>query len=104
MGVGAVLSQEDSSPKIFLPICYYSSSLSPTQKNYSAGQLEAWALVSAARKWSVYLRAATEVVFVTDHCPLQWLRTQKDPRHIRWMDIRVGRVAVSHRLPPRRAK
>ena len=87
MGVGAVLSQEDSDANTLRPICYYSSSLSPTQKNYSAGQLEAWALVSAARKWSVYLRAATEVVFVTDHCPLQWLRAQKDPRHTyaRWI-------------------
>ena len=35
----------------------------------------------------MYLRAATELVFVTDHCPLQWLKTQKDPRHTyaRWI-------------------
>ena len=86
-GVGAVLSQRDPATSKFRPICYYSSSLSPSQKSYSAGQLEAWALVSAARKWSVYLRAASEVVFLTDHCPLQWLRSQKDPRHTyaRWI-------------------
>ena len=62
-GVGAVLSQRDPATSKLRPICYYSSSLSPSQKSYSAGQLEAWALVSAARKWSVYLRAASEVVF-----------------------------------------
>ena len=86
-GVGAVLSQEDPVANKLRPICYYSSTLTPAQSNYSAGQLEAWAIVSAARNWSVYLRAAIEVVFLTDHCPLQWLRKQKDPRHTyaRWI-------------------
>ena len=49
--------------------------------------METWALVFAARKWSVYLKAAPEVVFLTDHNPLKWMRRQKDPRHTfaRWL-------------------
>ena len=94
-GVGAVLSQKGTATNKLRPICYYSSSLSPSQKSYSAGQLEAWALVSAARKWLVFLRAASEVIFLTDHCPLQWMRSQKDPRHTyRAMDFRTGVVAI----------
>ena len=86
-GVAAVMSQRDQKTGTLRPISYFSSSLSVSQINYSAGQLEAWGIVSAARKWSVYLRAAPEVIFLTDHCPLQWLRSQKDPRHTyaRWI-------------------
>ena len=80
-GVAAVLSQMDEHTRNLRPIAYFSSSLNPTQRNYSATQLEAWALVSAARKWSVYLKAASRVIFITDHHPLQWLRSQKDPRY-----------------------
>ena len=59
-GVAAVLSQLDEETGILRPIQYFSSSLNSSQKNYSAGQLEAWALVTAARKWSVYLKGATD--------------------------------------------
>ena len=86
-GIAAVLSQLDEETGILRPIQYFSSSLNSSQKNYSAGQLEAWALVAAARKWSVYLKGATEVTFLTDHCPLQWLKQQRDPKHTyaRWL-------------------
>ena len=86
-GVAAVLSQMDEHTRKLRPIAYFSSSLNPTQRNYCATRLEAWALVSAARKWSVYLKAASRVIFLTDHHPLQWLRSQKDPRHTyaRWI-------------------
>ena len=35
----------------------------------------------------MYLQAATKVILVSDHCPLQWLRKQKDPRgkYARWL-------------------
>ena len=62
------------------PIDFFSSALSSSQRNYSAGQLEAWALVAAARNWGTYLRATGEVELITDHCPLKWLRNQRDPR------------------------
>ena len=65
-----MLSQRDKSNGQFRPIDYFSSSLSPAQRNYSAGQLEAWALVAACRKWSVHLRGSGKVELITDHNPL----------------------------------
>ena len=80
-GIAAVLSQVDAASGNLRPIRYFSSALTAAQRNYSEAQLDAWALVAPARKWAVYLRAAPEVVFLTDHCPLQWLRRRKDPWH-----------------------
>ena len=48
-------------------------SLNTTQRNYCAGQLEAWALVAAWREWHTYLRATGVVELITDHCPFKWL-------------------------------
>ena len=81
-----MLSQLDEETGKLRPIQYFSSSLSPSQKNYSAEQLEAWAIVAATRKWSVYLKGATGVTFLSDHCPLQWLKQQRYPKHTcaRW--------------------
>ena len=85
--VWRVLSQADERTQVLRPICYHSTALGLAQRNYSASQLEAGTLVSAASKWSVYLKAAPEVVFLTDHNPLKWMRRQKDPRHTfaRWL-------------------
>ena len=86
-GVTAILSQLDENTRKLRPIQFFSSALSASQKNYSAGQLEAWALVATTRKWSVYLKGAPSIVLLTDHCPLQWLQTQKDPKrtYARWL-------------------
>ena len=86
VAVGAVLSQKDKSGRL-RPLGYSSSGLTQAQKNYSAGELECWALIAAARKWRYYLQAACKVVFLSDHNPLRWLRGQKDPRHkfSRWI-------------------
>ena len=85
--VAAVLSQRDESNGHLRPIEYFSSSLTLAQRNYSAGQLEAWALVAACRKWNVYLKGSDKVELVTDHNPLCWLRSQRDPRRTfaRWI-------------------
>ena len=61
-GIAAVLSQKDDESCILRTINFFSSALSSSQRNYSAGQLEAWALVAATRKWAVYLKAAPEVI------------------------------------------
>ena len=84
--IGAVLSQEDNDGCRHL-IEFYSSALSPSQRNYSAGELEAWAIVAALRKCRVYLQAACKVIIITDHNSLTWLRRQKDPRnkYARWI-------------------
>ena len=84
--VRAVLSQVDRNGKHH-PVEFYSSGLSPAQGKYSAGVLEAWAIVAALREWRVYLQAAQKVIIITDHNPLAWLRRQSDPRHkyARWI-------------------
>ena len=81
------MSQRNDKTGKLHPIDFFSSSLSPSQRNYSAGQLETWGLVEAVRKWNTYLRAAPTVELITDHNPLHWLREQKDPRHTyaRWL-------------------
>ena len=77
--VGGVLSQED-----FLgrrrPIAFFSSKLDRAQRNYSATELETFAVVAATRKWRKYLEAAGRVIIFSDHNSLQWLRRQPDPR------------------------
>ena len=86
-GVGAVLGQMDKITNKVRPIEYFSSALSSSQRNYSAGQLETWAAIAATRKWSVYLKGAERVVVHTDHSPLKWLQAQKDPKptFARWL-------------------
>ena len=85
-GVGAVLSQEFVEGKL-RPISFFSSRFNKAQKNYSASEFEAWAIVAAARKWRKYLQAASSVEIRTDHNPLQWLRLQRGPRgkFARWL-------------------
>ena len=99
-GVAAILSQLDENTRKLRPIQFFSSALSSSQKNYSAGQLEAWALIAATRKWSVYLKGAPSIVLLIDHCPLQWLQTQKDPKrtYARWlMELQELPFRISYR-------
>ena len=86
VSVGGILSQETENG-VRKPLAYFSSGLTGAQRNYSASELECWALVAAVRKWNTYLRAAPKIVLVTDHNPLVWLRKQRDPRHkfARWL-------------------
>ena len=81
------MSQRDETSGRLRLINFFSFALSSSQRNYSAGQLEAWALVAATRKWELYLKSAPELILVTDHNHLQRLRKQRDPRHTfaRWL-------------------
>lgn len=85
-GIGAILSQMDAEGRR-RPIQFYSAGLNQAQKKYAAGELEAWGIIAAVRKWRTYLRAARKVIILTDHNPLKWLRRQKDPRNkfARWI-------------------
>ena len=51
----------------------FTPALSNYRKNYSVGQLEAWALITATREWITYLSAASKIYLVLDHNPLQRL-------------------------------
>ena len=79
VAVGGVLSQRGEKGGL-RPIAFLSSGLTAAQKNYSAGELECWALIAASRKFRKYLQAAPSIRFLSDHNPLVWLRRQKDPR------------------------
>ena len=79
-GVGSVLGKMDERTGKVRPIEYFSFSLSPSQRNYSAGQLEAWAVNAATSKLAFYLKGAIRVVLHTNHCPLKWIIAQKDPK------------------------
>lgn len=79
VAVGAVLSQHDELGRL-RPVAYFSSGLTETQRNYSATELECWGLIACTRKFRVYVESAVELVLVTDHNPLVWLRNQTDPR------------------------
>ena len=106
-GVGAILSQEDAGGRL-RPLAFFSSGLTATQQNYSASEIECWAMISATRKWSVYVNAAPKVFLISDHNPLTWLRRQRDPRRkfARWITeleslnyTVVYRKGVNHAAP-----
>ena len=87
VSVGGALSQLNDSIGILQPIGYYSLVLDVHQRNYGLEEREHWSLVKASRKWRTYCQAASKVILITDHNPLEWLRVQKDPRgkFARWL-------------------
>ena len=76
--VGGILSQKGVSEQLH-PVAYFSTALRKDQKNWSATNKEAFALVLAVRHWNVYL-AGSKFVLNSDHNPLSHLRSQPDPR------------------------
>ena len=98
VAVGGVLSQRDDKGGL-RPIAFFSSGLTAEQRNYSAGELECWALIVASRKFRKYLQAAPSIRFISDHNPLVWLRHQKDPRgkFSRWIqELEVFNYNIEH--------
>lgn len=81
LGLGAVLLQQDK------PIAYYSRKLSPAELNYTTGEKEMLALVSALKEWRCYLEGAN-VTLLTDHHPLTYFQDQDvlSRRQARWME------------------
>ena len=76
--IGGVLSQLGSDDQEH-PIAYFSTALQKSQQNWSATTKESFALVMAICHWHVYL-AGRPFILKTDHNPLVFLRSQKDPR------------------------
>jgi hypothetical protein len=92
-GVGAVLAQEGSpDPKTgkprMHPVAYYSSTFTPTERNYDVYERELLAVVKALKNWRPHL-AATEqpITILTDHANLLYWKNPKNVnrRVARWL-------------------
>ncbi|KAJ9511436.1 hypothetical protein QJQ45_029906 [Haematococcus lacustris] len=81
-GVGAVLMQHG------YPLAYLSKKLSSAERNYTTGEQELLALITACKEWRCYLEGVPFTLF-TDHKPLTALPTQKvlSRRQARWMEF-----------------
>ena len=86
-GVGSVLAQiqEEKGIEKEVVIAYTSQHLNNTQANWSTVEKEAYAIVHAVKTFYPYLYGRKFQV-LTDHRPLQWLMTVKEPtgRLARW--------------------
>ena len=83
--LGAVLSQlTDAGDEVV--IAYASCTMSREERKYSTIERDGLALVWAVKHFRVYLWSR-EFTLVTDHCPLKWLKSMKDPtgRIGRWL-------------------
>ena len=49
ISVGGILSQVDDKQKL-RPLAYYSMGLNPSQRNYTAAEIECWALIALSKK------------------------------------------------------
>lgn len=81
--LGAVLSQGPIGRD--LPVAYASRTLNPAETNYSTIEKELLAVVWAVKYFRPYL-FGKKFTILTDHKPLQWLFSLKEPnsRLVRW--------------------
>jgi hypothetical protein len=80
---GAILSQGPTGQD--LPVAYASRTRINAEKNYSTTEKELWALVWGCKQYRQYL-FGRKFSIVTDHKPLTWVFSVKDPssRLLRW--------------------
>lgn len=83
-GIGAVLTQtQDGNEKV---IAYMSKSLNKQERNYSATEREALAVLTAIEHWRCYLENGLKFTVYTDHSSLKWFLNLNNPtgRLARW--------------------
>jgi len=97
MGLGAVLTQYDSSGQEHV-ISYASRSLSNREKAYSATEKEALAVVFATDHFRAYL-LGRKFTLITDHSALRWLHSLEPKGRLgRWvMALQEYSFDVQHR-------
>ncbi|UYV75877.1 K02A2.6-like, partial [Cordylochernes scorpioides] len=98
LGIGAILAQigNDNQEQV---ISYYSGKLLPHQQNYSAFELECFAVVQSVEYFEVYLENNTFDV-ITDHSALEWLFNVKKPKakYLRWIiELSTKSMKIVHR-------
>lgn len=76
LGIGGILSQLNNGFE--RPIAYFSKKLNKAQSNYSATELELFAVVEGIKHFRCYLYGR-KFTIITDHRPLKWLINLKDP-------------------------
>jgi len=84
--IGAVLSQRNDKNELH-PICYFSRSLTKSERNYPIYDKELLAVISACKEWRHYLEGAKHPFTVyTDHKNLTFPRKPEllSQRQIRW--------------------
>ena len=81
--IGAVLTQDDH------PVSYMSRQLNDAERNYSAYDHEALAVVTALRHWRHLILNGRPIKIECDNRSVRHLLTQKDltPRQARWADL-----------------
>ena len=84
-GIGAVLSQIQGEKEVV--IAYSSRHLNTAERNYSAIEREALAIVYGVKRYRHYLQDE-KFEIISDHRPLQWLESHKDEKS------RLGRWAI----------
>ena len=85
--LGGELSQDQGHGRVVL--AYESRKLNAAERNYSAYDKEALAVVNAAINWRCYLEGR-KVILLTDHAALMFLLRQgqiKSSRQARWMQL-----------------
>lgn len=97
-GIGAVLTQSlDGVEKV---IAYMSKSLSKQERNYSATEREALAVLTAIDHWRCYLENGLKFTVFTDHSSLKWFFNLNNPtgRLARWgVRLSTYNFEIKHR-------
>ena len=112
LGIGGVLYQPDEADKEeiternIIAIC--SKKLNDTQRRYSTYKKELYSIVYCLRQFHAYIWGHQQLVIVTDHMPLTYIRTSETLAHAlqQWLDVILDydftikhRPGVLHVLP-----
>ena len=85
--VGACLLQTGEDGRLH-PVAYSSKKLDAAERNYPIHEKELLAIKEALRVWRHYLENGKQIVILTDHESLKYMKTIKRPsrRLVRWIE------------------
>jgi len=87
IGIGGVILQRDPITSVTLPLAYFARRLQPAERKYNVTELEALALLTGLRKARDFLTIGGQVLCITDHSNLAWMRTSSNKRVQRWSHL-----------------